>query len=366
MNRALAAPVLLLLAGCAGLSTLPPPTQHCDVQGDLPALWQCIGKPDPTPKESGLTGTLRLANGDLTRRLLLNQTPSLACNKKPWRGFEHKSLAAAGDAAPLEAFVHGGNAGAPVVLVIHGLYDSNSNRYIRYVASALADNGFGVVVPDMRWHGCLMSYLTTLGADESKDLLSWATAIRSGALTPALGGRPIGLIGFSLGAFDVIDTISEDHANVFDAGGIAVSPPARLDEVLTRLDRMRTPIGYYFRSTLRIRNRRLGIAFWAARPFRSYLEYFVEKKSLGNPDAFLQLIEPSKRLAAVQRPLLILVARNDPVLGRVASDAIENATKPANVHVIATNEGGHIGIIGRDSQWFVNAMINFFANRPQP
>jgi len=305
-----------------------------------------------------------MANGDLTRRVILNQTPSLACNRAPWPGFAHKSLAGT---PPLEAFVHEGDATLPVILVIHGLYDSNSNRYVRYTASALADRGFGVVVPDMRWHGCLMSYPSTIGIGESADLLAWAAAIHDGTLASSLGGRPIGMIGFSLGALDVIDTISRaEAAKLFDAGAMAVSPPADVAKVLERLDRMRTPIGYYFRMTLRFRNQRLGIPFWTRQPFLAYVNRLIEEHltPFHSTAELIAAAEPSTRFAAVRRPLLIIASRNDPVLGRVASDALVKPPPMPYVHVIATDEGGHIGIIGRDPQWFVNAMNAFFGNAP--
>jgi predicted alpha/beta-fold hydrolase len=356
--------LLLLLVGCAGLRPFPP-SAACPTPGsNIDALWSCIGAPDSAPKEGGLASTLRTANGDLTRRVLLNQTPSLACNTKPWSGFEHVSQAVAG-ADRLEAFVHAGDATQPVIFVVHGLYDSNSNRYVRYVASALAAHGFGVVVPDMRWHGCLIGLTNTLSILESGDLMAWAKAIRDGQI-PSLASRPIGMIGFSLGALDVIDTASlPDAVSRFDAGAIAVSPPAAVDEVRRRLDRLRTPMALYFRLTLRMRNRRLRIPFWSRKPFQSYIESVAgsDITPFHTMEQLIAAAEPTDRLSNVRRPLLILAAKNDPVLGQVADDAIYKAAKPfPYVHVIKTEEGGHIGIIGRDPQWFVNAITNFFAS----
>ncbi len=322
--------------------------------------------PGLAPKESGLASTLRIATGDLTRRVVLNQTPSLSCNTTPWSGFEHVSQAVTG-ADRLEAFVHAGDATKPVIFVVHGLYDSNSNRYIRYVASALAAHGFGVVVPDMRWHGCMIGLTNTLGILESADLMAWAKMVRDGQIR-ALAGRPAGMIGFSLGALDVIDTATlSEAASRFDAGAIAVSPPASVAAVRGRLDRLRTPMALYFRLTLRIRNRRLGIPFWSRRPFQAYLDSVAASHvtSFETMDDLIAAAEPAQRLANVRRPLLILAAKNDPVLGQVAADAIATAAEPLPyVHVIETGEGGHIGIIGRDPQWFVNAMTRFFDIAP--
>src|SRR6185295_4078230 len=207
------------------------------------------------------------------------------------------------------------------------LYDSNSNRYVRYTASALADHGFGVVVPDMRWHGCLNGLTNTLGVLESADLMAWAKAIRDGQIA-SMSNRPIGMIGFSLGALDVIDTASLPEAiSRFDAGAIAVSPPAAVDNVRERLDGLRTLMGLYFRLTLRMRNRRLGIPFWSREPFRSYLELVAasDVTSFHTMDALIAAAEPTRRLANVRRPLLILAAKNDPVLGQGAADAIAKA-----------------------------------------
>jgi len=355
--------LLLLLVGCAGLRPFPTPSAGPAPSGNLDALWSAIGTPNPAPKEGGLASTLRTANGDLTRRVILNQTPSLSCNTKPWSGFEHVSLAVSG-ADRLEAFVHAGDATMPVIFVVHGLYDSNSNRYVRYVASALAAHGFGVVVPDMRWHGCLIGLTNTLGILESADLMAWAQAIRDGQIA-SMTGRPIGMIGFSLGALDVVDTASlPDAVSRFDAGSIAVSPPAAVKEVRARLDRLRTPMALYFRLTLRMRNRRLGIPFWSRNPFQAYLETVAVSSSFPTMDKLIAAAEPTDRLANVRRPLLIMAAKNDPVLGQGAADAIANAADVSlkYVHVVKTDEGGHIGIIGRDPQWFVNAITNFFAN----
>ncbi|HEV7484808.1 MAG TPA: alpha/beta fold hydrolase [Thermoanaerobaculia bacterium] len=362
--RRISSALLLLFVGCAGLRPFPTPAPCPTPGGNVDALWSCIGAPDPAPKEGGLASTLRIANGDLTRRVILNQTPSLSCNTKPWSGFEHVSQAVRG-ADRLEAFVHPGDAAQPVVFVVHGLYDSNSNRYVRYVASALAAHGFGVVVPDMRWHGCLIGLTNTLGVLEAGDLMAWATAVRDGQIA-SLGGRPIGMIGFSLGALDVIDTASlPDAVSRFDAGAIAVSPPAAVDEVRKRLDHVRTPMALYFRLTLRMRNRRLGIPFWSRKPFQSYLDFVAASNvtPFHTMDDLIAAAEPTTRLANVRRPLLILAAKNDPVLGQNAADAIAKAADSLPyVHVIKTDEGGHIGIIGRDPQWFVNAITNFFAN----
>lgn len=356
---------ILFFAGCAGLQPFPAPRAACET-AMIEALWQCVGVPDPRPRESGFISTVRLANGDLTRRLLLNQVPCLACNTTPWSGFRKLDLPVG--TVPLRGFVHDGDPSQPIVIVVHGMFDSSTNRYVRYTASRLAADGFTVVVPDMRWHGCQLRQpaLATAGIDESADLASWAEELRGRYK------RPVGLIGFSLGALDVINAAARTSA--FDAGVVAVSPPASLVRVIARLDR---PPGFrelglnkfflvYLRTVLRFRNRRLGIPFWAPSPFYSYLDVVAHTHPPPFPataEDLMQDAEPSTKLRAVRRPLLILAARNDPIMTETSTDALSSAAQALHyVHVIVTEEGGHTGIIGRDPQWFSDAIAAFFRN----
>jgi predicted alpha/beta-fold hydrolase len=184
------------------------------------------------------------------------------------------------------------------------------------------------------------------------------------AVFAAMSDRPIGMIGFSLGGLDVINALARDEStSLFDAGAIAVSPPAAIRTLRETLDYERTPMGLYFRSTVRLRNRRLGVPFWSRQPFKAYLDHIAttEVPQFGSYDRIIEAAEPTTHLRDVRRPLLVLAARNDPVLTQVAADALAKAAESLPyVHVIETDEGGHVGIIGRDPQWFVNAMNTFF------
>ena len=355
---------IFLLAAC-GLQPLPRPVTSCNAT-TTDALWKCIGNPDPRPRESAFQSTARLANGDFTRRLLLNQFPSLACNTTPWRGFKPIDVPAGG--VPLKGFIHEGDPAKAIVIVVHGIFDSNTNRYVRYIASMLAEDGFTVVAPDMRWHGCQLARpaLATAGIDESADLAAWGAELRTRY------NQPVGLLGVSLGALDVINAAA--RSSVFTAGAVALSPPASLTRVIERLD---SPPGFrelglnkvfliYFRTVLRVRNRRLGLPFWAEAPFHTYLDHVARVHASPFPttaDALMLDVEPATRLGDVKRPLLILAAKNDPVMTTISSDALAAAAhgKPY-IHVVVSDEGGHAGIIGRDPQWFSDAIAAFFDN----
>jgi len=53
----------------------------------------------------------------------------------------------------------------------------------------------------------------------------------------------------------------------------------------------------------------------------------------------------------------------DPPMTTISSDALTAAAKGLPyVHLVVTDEGGHTGIIGRDPQWFSDALAAFFDN----
>lgn len=364
--------VAVLLTGCAGLQPLPVAKEvTCGAVTDLAELARCIGAPDQAPRESGVRSTLRVAYGDLTRRLM-NQSASHACNRRPWPGFRWVEHEVAG-AAPLRAFIHEGTADQPVIMVVHGIFDSNSNRYVRYLASALAAQGFGVVVPDMRWHGCLYSaeWISTVGIDEATDLVLWSRWLKH------LHPRPVGLLGVSLGGLDVINAMARVEAvEVFDAGAVAISPPANMPVVVERLDQSplpRDPEGrwlvlHYFRTTLLTRIRRASIPIDRKKPFASLLEWVAENHPPpfpGSATALMVEVEPVRLLPLVRRPLLIVAAKNDPVMTDTSSTALrEAAATLTHVAVIETSEGGHAGHLGRDPQWVTDMLFKFFTHAP--
>lgn len=362
----------VLASGCAGLRPLPRP-QHvtCGETVDIAALARCIGAPDPAPRESGFRSTLRIANGDLTRRFL-NQSLTKACNRRPWPGFVWFAQDVPG-AAPLRAFIHEGREGKPVVIVVHGIFDSNSNRYVRYAASALAEQGFGVVVPDMRWHGCLYQHdlLATAGLDEAADLVAWGKWLQQSRQ------RPVGLLGFSLGALDTIHAMARPEAvDVFSAGAVAISPPGDMSSVVKRLDRAPYLLDdggnwmhvTYFRTMLKRRARTAGIALEESELFGTFLDHIVRQHAQPFPKTRAELIEkiePRPILPRVKRPLLIIAATNDPVMMEISAGVLRDGSAGLpSVAVIVTPEGGHTGHLGRDASWVAEMLAKFFTYAP--
>lgn len=347
--------MLLAAAGCT-LRPLPPPQHACTDAATLPAVWSCIdGVPRTKRVESGFRSTTRIAT-DLRIRSR-NQSLTGACFTKAPQGFTRVTEDIT-DAAPLDAFYKAPEVGRPTIIVVHGIFDSRANRFMRVAARRLADSGYGVLVPDMRWHGCLYKddFPSTLGILESGDLRRWSAWLR------AQGETDVGLLGFSLGALDVIHAVSACAPDDFRAGAIAVAPPAHLEQVLTSLD---TPprfslIHKFMRRYLATRLRAGKIEWKNGALFGAYLENLAGRNLVGaTKSEILQRAEPLPRVPEIAIPTLVLVAENDPLFGELVSDAwVSSATD--SVHVIETRTGGHIGQIGEQPQWFSSLITSFY------
>jgi pimeloyl-ACP methyl ester carboxylesterase len=115
--------------------------------------------------------------------------------------------------------------GRPLVVVVHGLFDSGAQDYVQRMAAALYRLGNSVLVPDMRDHGDTLraapAIATTLGMLEGPDLLALVEASRQ-ACGPRIGRA--GIAGVSGGALDAIRAFTLDEHSSLDLGVVAISP----------------------------------------------------------------------------------------------------------------------------------------------
>lgn len=370
--------LVLLLTGCTGLRPLPSPSGRTCDRPSLETFWDCLqeGNLPPSRAASAYSSTIRMYHGDF-RRKLRDQKPGEACSLRPpdSRFTVVSGLAALGSGVPGQAFYFPGDPGRPAVIVVHGLFDSKASRYISVTARFLADRGFGVLVPDMRWHGCLLSPepkgLSTLGLAEARDLVDWSRWLSE----RAEGGRAVGLVGFSLGALDVIHALSLGEApSRFAAGGIAVCPPGDLERAVERLDRRS-----YFRDQgfavllldsfqrflkTRVRVQRIPLPGADGR-FHRVVRYLAESADdpaiPADPRELLRAAQPGPRLQAARTPLLVLSTADDPIFTEAAAVTL-GAAAAGNpyVRVVETPHGGHIGQLGLYPEWMAETMERFF------
>lgn len=83
------------------------------------------------------------------------------------------------------------------LVLAHGFTGHAGNTDVRRIAVALHEQGFGVLVPDLRGHGRSAGF-TTAGADEIHDVAAAAAWLRGA------GYVRVGLVGFSMGGSAVL------------------------------------------------------------------------------------------------------------------------------------------------------------------
>lgn len=368
---AMPAELALAVAVPGVLRPLPDPRRPLpDGIGDARGLWRAVTALAPGPgRESAFVSTARVAKRDLWRKRV-DQEPELAGRGEPPPGFEAvDGLDAGTGRAPLHGLLRPPREGRGAVIVVHGMYDSKQSLYVKLAGEWLARQGWGVALVDMRWHGRLLSkrWLPTLGIEESRDLVAWASWLQD-----RWGERPVGLLGFSLGALSVIHALARPEAGAaFRLGGVALSPPASLGRALQGLDRevsygrrgLEASILHTFQRLLRRRMELWGLDARPARPFGRFLEWLVPQLPEGPPSvaAFLDRADPGTRLAGSRRPLLVVSSRDDPVFPELTADELEReARNHRNVEAIPTDAGGHIGHMGTYPAWIADLLHRFF------
>lgn len=368
--------VLALASGCSALRPLPPaePVACAQDVRSVHALWSCLVESSiPDSEESGFKSTLRVVYGDLARKAQ-DQEPSRACAGTVPADYELiQGIQTEAGRPPLHALYRAPAAGKPIVILVHGLYDSKFSGYIRVAAEGLVRSGFGVLAPDMRWHGCLLSrdWPSTLGIEEGRDLLAWARWLHR-----TRPGHPVGLLGFSLGGLDALHAAAVESADRdLDDGVIAVCPPVALERVAAKLDARpyfaddgwAKLIYSKFKAYLRARITALSLPVKPS--FLGLLDWLARESRAPGPNPAATLLEsanPAASIRAARTPLLVLVASNDPiVLDSSIFASREAARGQENVLVLETKYGGHLGQIGLYPHWFSGIVGTFFDAVPR-
>jgi predicted alpha/beta-fold hydrolase len=355
----------LLSTACSGLRPLPvtlppgpPPTTVAALWSELDAVPADSGR-----SESGVRSLVRLTQGELRERLR-NQDPARACGGPVPPGFApFEAPAPAADRAPLSGYFRvPATPGAPLVIVVHGLYDDKHVRYVQILARALADAGFGALAVDMRWHGCRMSDLPSLGPAEAADLGAWSDLLRA-----RYPGHPIGLVGVSLGGLAVLHAAGDPAApERFAAGVVAISPAGALARTVRRLDDHNylldrggwQGVDKFFHWALARRWRALGREGTAS--FGGFLEFLAARDGVPRVE-WLAARDPAAQAGRAQRPTLVLGSFRDGIVSEVAlADLAAVARENPWVHVIETAEGGHAGHLGALPRFSGELLVRFF------
>ncbi len=259
-------------------------------------------------------------------------------------------------------------AGAPVVLVLHGLEGSSGRGYMRLALDHLFRRGLRGVALNFR--SCSGEPNRTARFYHSGDTEDVALALAH--LGERFAGRRFGALGFSLGGNVLLKYLGErggPRGSQVEAAA-TISVPFDLDQGARAIERgaMGHVYGYYFLKSLRKKVRHKeellrGLVdleeVLSARTLREYDDAATAPLH-GFPGAteYYRLSSSARFLPEIRVPTLLLQSEDDPFL---PSDALPRAPVRENPHLLPafTAAGGHVGFVEGSGPW--NA--DFWAER---
>jgi len=273
-----------------------------------------------------------------------------------------------------------GAPGAPVVIVVHGLYDSHTSRYVVEHAEVLRRWGFHVLALDLRDHGRLRGRPPpcSMGLHEGRDLFAAASALAGAE------GVSVGILGFSFGGHCAVRAAHEatraGHPEVLRGGVLAISAPLDTHEAVASIDdpsrlprptglRQRLVAGGFHRNLrrfLQIRIREHGPFGHPVDDLETYIRdvvlpaYPKDASLVGSFLGSARSAQP-ELMASLAVPVALLHAADDPIVPvRHLRTALDLARSNPHVYGRELSRGGHMGFAVVEPGATLRLMATFF------
>ncbi len=240
------------------------------------------------------------------------------------------------------------------LVLVHGLEGSSRAGYMRVMARAALEAGYGAHRLNLRsCGGTEACSKTAYHSGLTVDLLA---VLRQLA---AEGRGPLYVVGFSLGGNVALKLAGElgESARGFLAGVCAVSTPIDLDESTRCLERRQNRI-YELRFLGRLKQRIRTLSsvrpeafpidgLEGVRSLREFDDRFTARY-FGFRDAadYYYTQSACRVLDAIRAPVLLVQAKDDPVVPFGIFERPEVLRNP-HIKLIATEHGGHLGFLAR-------------------
>jgi predicted alpha/beta-fold hydrolase len=249
-----------------------------------------------------------------------------------------------------------GDPAAPALVALHGLEGSSRSPYVNRLAAAALRRGLSVVAVSFR--GCSGEPNRLRRLYHSGDTSDLARVVaRLAAERP---GRPLGVVGFSLGGNVAARWFGERGSSLPPEvrAGVAISAPFDLSRCADAIDAGRG-LGWAYRERFLRTLRRKAIARlarfpelpWdaatvrACRTFRRYDDLVTAPLfGFAGVEDYYRRASSGPLLGAVRRPLLALAAEDDPMVPADVWPLAAARASPA-VTFELHRRGGHVGFV---------------------
>jgi predicted alpha/beta-fold hydrolase len=244
------------------------------------------------------------------------------------------------------------------ILMVHGLEGSSKSGYLVSLAHAALDRGYSTARLNLR--GCGGSEhlaVTSYHAGQTSDVLEVLRRRREACAQT--GGRPLFLIGFSLGGNIALKLAGElgDSARDLLAGVCAVSTPINLAACAETLGHRRNFLyqkRFVSRLKDRIRRRHLQAPelytlehLAKIRTIIDFDNYYTARLfGFGDAATYFRTQASNQFLERIQVPTLLVQAKDDPMIPFPIYDH-PAFTRNLKLRLITPDHGGHVGFIAR-------------------
>jgi len=261
-----------------------------------------------------------------------------------------------------------------VVLILHGLEGSLESHYTGGMLAALARHGYNACLMYLR--GCsgepnLRPYSYHSGKTEDLDFV-----VR--AIQDRLPGKPLAIIGFSLGGNILLKWLGEQGEAAPASQAVAISVPFDLNQAALRLEHGLSRI--YQRHLLKklhdsarkkARSHPLPWPIERINELRTFRRFDNEitapLNGFRDVDDYYTRASSKQYLKSIRVPTLLIQARDDPFLPASALPQ-DDELGPA-VTLELSGRGGHVGFISgnnplRPQYWLENRVIRHLGAKP--
>ncbi len=291
-----------------------------------------------SPHLQSMLASIGLRRGPIVRRA----APLLAAQRE--------LLLECGKGVRLQCFRSGLGQGAPVVL-LHGWEGSADSLYVLSLGQQLLELGFDVLRLNLRDHGD--THRLNRGLFHSCRLPEVLGALRA---LQRLTGRPLSLVGFSLGGNFLLRAGAEARAAGLDLARIvAISPVLDPHETLLALESGFRGYSWYFARKW-WRSLRKKQQAWpqhydfrdlrGTRDLRRLTAELIRRYTrFASLDEYLDGYSlAGRRLESLEVPSTLITSLDDPIIPPAGLDRL---ARPACLDIVVTRRGGHCGFLER-------------------
>jgi uncharacterized protein len=268
----------------------------------------------------------------------------------------------------LQAVLHR-REGAAVAVLVHGLTGCEESFYVLETARFMLSKGFSVLRMNLRGAG--PSRKTCTGhyyAGSSAELDAVLRQLPNDLIAPGLV-----LVGYSLGGNVVLKYLAERPLGVAPDCAITISAPIDLAAASRRMMEGRNRLYHHWLLKRMAAEAGSGgarlspdekAAIRGARTVFEFDDRFVAPRNgFDGAGDYYDRCSSAGMLPAIDTPVLLLHARNDPWIPADAYDQFaQSGASP--VSVMLSDSGGHVGFHGADIETpWQNACINTYSTR---